>query len=140
VLREGGSVIVKFPSVRMMPAHHLDRALTWPALHFLVPLRTWARGLNHYLLRNSGSANFDPFDEVGRTPYHRAVTSNLNGLGFRAFVGIVERSGLTVQHLPARIAPTTFPRRIAASAYAAASRLPALRERLGVTIVFAGSR
>jgi 2-polyprenyl-3-methyl-5-hydroxy-6-metoxy-1,4-benzoquinol methylase len=143
VLREGGSVFVKFPSVRMMSAHHLDRALTWPGLHFLVPLRTWARGLNHYLLRNSGSANFEPFDEVVRTPYHRAVTRNLNGLGFDDFTKIVHRSGLTMQHLeivPAQIAQTTLPRRLAAAAYATAIQFPRLRERLGVTIVFAGSR
>ncbi len=127
----------------MMSAHHLDRALTWPGLHFLVPLRTWARGLNHQLLRNGGSANFEPFDEVVRTPYHRAVTRNLNGLGFDDLTKIVQRSGLTVQHLeivPAQIAQTTLPRRLSAAAYATAIQLPSLRERLGVTIVFAGSR
>jgi ubiquinone/menaquinone biosynthesis C-methylase UbiE len=143
VLRPGGVVIVKFPSVRMMTAHHLDRALTWPALHFLVPLRTWAAGLNDYLLRQHGQAKYEPFDEVVSTPYHRGVTRNLNGLGFDHFSKIVARSGLKAEQL--RIVPAPIPRtgnirRLAGWIYDVAFRVPMLRERLGVTIVFVGSR
>jgi hypothetical protein len=127
----------------MMGAHHLDRALTWPGLHFVAPLRTWAAGLNDYLLRNPGLVDYEPFDAVAPTRYHRGVTQNLNGLGFQDFSRLIQRSGLTVETLEvvrAEISRTTPLRRLLAGAYDLATRLPALRERLGVTIAFVGRR
>lgn len=143
VLRPGGLAIVKFPSFKMMGAHHLDRALTWPGLHFFVPVRVWAAGLNDYLLRSEGRAHFEPFDEIAATDYHPAITRNLNGVDFSSFEQIVRSTGFTpliLEPVPARIRREGLIRRLLAPAYAAAIRLPGLRERLAVTIAFAGRR
>jgi 2-polyprenyl-3-methyl-5-hydroxy-6-metoxy-1,4-benzoquinol methylase len=142
VLRPGGLLLVKFPSVRMFAAHHLDRALVWPGLQYLAGFRTWAAGLNDYLLRHP-SAGYEPFDEVVSTPFHPAVTRNLNGLDFRSFRRIVEASPLQVVRLeivPTNIRPLSPLRRAVRRAYRLACIVPPIRERLGVTISLVGLR
>ena len=143
VLRPGGRVIVKFPSFRMWRAHHLDRAITYPGLHYVLPLRRWAAGLNHHLLASDGAVRFEPFDEVVDTPYRRGVTRNLNGMDVAAFRRVVGASGLRVVDL--RIVGTRFPderllHRLVAWVYRAITTVPALREILGQTVVFVGER
>lgn len=143
VLRPGGLALVKFPSFKMMGAHHLDRALTAPFLHFLLPIRIWARGLNDYLLRSDGAGGFEPFDEVVATDYHPAITRNLNGIDFEAFREIVLELGFEpriLETVPARIRKTNPLRTTVAWGYEAATRWPGVRERLGVTVAFAGTR
>jgi 2-polyprenyl-3-methyl-5-hydroxy-6-metoxy-1,4-benzoquinol methylase len=143
VLRRGGLLIARFPSIRMMNAHHLDRAIQYPALHYLLPLRTWAAGLNHRLLESNGAENFEPFDEVVSTPYHHAVTRNLNGMDFSAFTEIVERSGFDTRLLtvvPQPLGRPGGPQRIAGGVYRSLWRVPQLREFLGLTIAFVGEK
>jgi SAM-dependent methyltransferase len=142
VLRPGGVLLVKFPSVKMFAAHHLDRALTWPGLQYLAGFRTWAAGLNDYLLRHPG-AGFEPFDEVVATQFHLGVTRNLNGLDFGSFQRIVEASPLEVVRLEivaTNIRPLSPLRRAARFAYRLACMVPPIRERLGVTISLVARR
>ena len=50
VLKPGGKIIIKFPSFKSMFAHHLDRAISLPALHYILPMKIWAQGLNLSLI------------------------------------------------------------------------------------------
>lgn len=92
VLRRRGTLVGKFPSFKMAYAHHLDRALIFPGLHYFLSMKTWAGGLNDMLLQPKRSLTFEPFDHVVSTKYHRCITRNLNGLDFAAFQEIVRRS------------------------------------------------
>ncbi len=94
VIRPGGTVIAKLPSIRMVGAHHFDRCLRVPGLHYVMPMRTWAAGFNHYLLANPNGKRFEPFSRVVDTPFRRGVTSNLNGMDLDALGAVVRQSGL----------------------------------------------
>lgn len=94
VLRPGGRLVAKFPSFKSMKAHHLDRALSLPGLHYALPIATWASGLNYLLLDPKNGLSFEPFDEVVTTKYRKGVTRNLNGMDFEQFSDIVRRSPL----------------------------------------------
>jgi 2-polyprenyl-3-methyl-5-hydroxy-6-metoxy-1,4-benzoquinol methylase len=138
VLRSGGLVLARFPSIRMARAHHLDRAIGWPGLHYVVPLRTWAAGLNQWLL-DSGE-RFEPFDEVVDTPYRRGVPRNLNGMDLSAFEAVVRGSGLVTRHLELVPLGLSGHGPAARSVYRALRRVPVLREPLSQTIAFVGVR
>ena len=58
VARSGGQVIIKFPSTKMMLAHHLDRAINLPSLHWLMSLKKWAAGLNYLLVTYPDKFNY----------------------------------------------------------------------------------
>jgi ubiquinone/menaquinone biosynthesis C-methylase UbiE len=142
LLRSGGLLIARFPSIRMLKAHHFDRAIGFPGLHYLLPMRTWAAGLNHFLLHNRHGVAFEPFSRVVSTMYRRAVTENLNGLDFKTFSDVARRSGLRVQSLGLAgyprekfggAAPVLHP------VYELARRVPFLRESLSRSIVFVGA-
>jgi ubiquinone/menaquinone biosynthesis C-methylase UbiE len=96
VLRPEGSLIIKFPSFRMMWAHHLDRAIAFPGLHYLLSMKTWAGGLNYLLLQPELGLSYEPFDEVISTPYTSYVTRNLNGLHYAGFFNIVKGSDFDI--------------------------------------------
>lgn len=143
LLRSGGLLIARFPSIRMLKAHHFDRAIRFPGLHYLLPMRTWAAGLNHFLLHNRLGVEYQPFSRVVSTRYRRAVTENLNGLDFNAFSNVARQSGLRVRSLGlagyprdkfGSAAPVVHP------AYELARRLPLLRESLSRSIVFVGAK
>lgn len=74
VLKPGGTIVARFPSIKMLKAHHFDRALALPGLHYLMPMRAWAQGFNYFLLHNRAGVRFEPFSEVVSTRYRRAVT------------------------------------------------------------------
>ncbi|HTA32092.1 MAG TPA: class I SAM-dependent methyltransferase [Solirubrobacteraceae bacterium] len=146
VLRPGGSLILRFPSIRMLWAHHLDRVFTYPGLHYLLPFRTWASGLNYKLLDGSAEAGFEPFDEVTatpfRTPFGRPVTRNLNGQAFADFENIVADSGfetVSLQIVPMGFGPSLLSR-VARLVYNGLRPLPGMAEALGVTIAFVGRK
>jgi 2-polyprenyl-3-methyl-5-hydroxy-6-metoxy-1,4-benzoquinol methylase len=142
ILRPGGLVLAKFPSIKMMGAHHLDRAIAWPGLHFVLPMRTWVAGLNSWLLRCDGRASFEPFARIRSTEFHPAVPANLNGMDLAAFSGVANGSGLRTIRLSVlgtSIRPVGWGR-AARFAYQAARRVPVLRERLGVTLTYIGRR
>jgi 2-polyprenyl-3-methyl-5-hydroxy-6-metoxy-1,4-benzoquinol methylase len=96
VLRPEGSLIIKFPSFRMMGAHHLDRAIAFPGLHYLLSMKTWAAGLNYLLLQPGSGLSYEPFDEVISTQYTSCVTRNLNGLDYVGFCNIVKGPGFDI--------------------------------------------
>jgi len=141
VLKPGGLVVARFPSIRMLRAHHFDRALRFPGLHYLMSMQAWAQGFNYYLLHNRAGVRFEPFSRVDSTRFGRAVTRNLNGMDLRAFRRVAAGSGLRVKHLElvgyprARLgskAPLIFP------FYRLLRSLPGFREPLSRTIIFIG--
>ena len=143
VLRPGGLLIVKFPSLRMLRAHHLDRAISLTGAHYLLPLRRWAAGLNSWLERHPGSGAFVPFDEVVDTPYRRGVTRNLSGLDVAGFRAAVTASGLEVIKLeiaPLPLSAETAKGRAARALLGAAGRWERVREVFGEAVVFAGRK
>lgn len=141
VLRSGGLLIALFPSFRMLDAHHLDRAAAWPGLHYLLSMKTWAGGLNHYLLENP-DAGFEPFSEVGATRFHRCVTRDLNGMSFTQFGSIARASGLETRAL--RLLPRPTPENgrsvLLKKLYRSLVHWPWLGEALCQRVLFVGAR
>lgn len=137
VLRSGGTLIALFPSFRMLDAHHLDRAVAWPGLHYLLSMKTWAGGLNYCRLQDEDAA-FEPFSEAVRTRFHPCVTRNLNGMSFAQFAEIAAGSGLTAREL--RLVPRPTPatgrsvwlKRL----YRQAWRVPFLKELLSQRVLY----
>ena len=141
VLRPGGLLLALFPSFRMLDAHHLDRAVAWPGLHYLLSMRAWAAGLNAYLLEQPEAA-FEPFSEVVATRFHPCVTRDLNGMGLRQFAAVAGASGLERCHLGLvhRPTPDNGRSRALKSLYRSLCRLPGLDEILAQRIFFVGRR
>ncbi len=141
VLRPGGLLVARFPSIRMIYAHHLDRALNFPALHYILPFRMWVAGLNHMLLAGKGAA-WEPFDEVVETRFGRKVTRNLNGMAWKDFRKIAAGSPFRTRALAlVPFIPGTGggfrPKRLL---YRAMKRIPFLREPLSHFILFIGEK
>lgn len=99
VLKLGGKLIIKIPSFKGMFSHHLDRAINLPALHYILPMRTWAQGLNYLLIDTRYKLSYEPFDDIISTPYRKFITHNLNGLDFQQFKKIIKESDLEVLSL-----------------------------------------
>ncbi|HLE99509.1 MAG TPA: methyltransferase domain-containing protein [Gaiellaceae bacterium] len=141
VLRAGGLVVARFPSIRMLRAHHFDRALHLPGLHYLMPMKTWAAGFNHYLLHNDRGVRFDPFPEVVTSWSGRRLTRDLNGLDLTRAREIVERSGLRLRALALVPFPRSkFSKTAVFRLYTALRAVPPLREPLSRTIVLVARR
>lgn len=140
VLRSGGTLIALFPSFRMLDAHHLDRAVAWPGLHYLLSMKTWAAGLNHYLLESD--AAFEPFSEVVATRFHRCVTRDLNGMSFGQFAQIARASGLETRTLRLLPRPTPDNGRsvLLKKLYRALLRVPRLEEALCQRVLYVGAK
>jgi 2-polyprenyl-3-methyl-5-hydroxy-6-metoxy-1,4-benzoquinol methylase len=141
VLRPGGLLVALFPSFRMLDAHHLDRAVTWPGLQYLFSMKTWAAGLNAYLIDHPDAA-FEPFSEAIATSFHRCVTRDLNGMGLQQFAAIADESGLERRHLGliARPTPENGRSRFLKSLYRTLCRVPGLDEVLAQRVIFVGRR
>jgi SAM-dependent methyltransferase len=137
VLRPGGRIVVKFPSVRMAEAHHLDRAISLPGIHYLMPIKTWASALNHLLLRPDGP-KFEPFDEVVTTKYSQAITRNLNGMTFTDFTRLAEHSRFRTLTLELR--PRPFGSKSLGAVYALIYKTGLLHEFLSSFILFVGEK
>jgi 2-polyprenyl-3-methyl-5-hydroxy-6-metoxy-1,4-benzoquinol methylase len=141
VLRPGGLLIALFPSFRMLDAHHLDRAVTVPGLHYLLSMKTWAAGLNAYLLEHPEAA-FEPFSEVAPSRFHPCVPRDLNGMSFGQFRSIAAGCGLEALHLALvpRPTPDNGRSRALKGLYRALCRVPILDEVLAQRIVYVGRR
>lgn len=141
ILRPGGRLVVKFPSFKSMRAHHLDRALGAPALHYMLPMKTWASGFNDLLLRAGDRITFEPFDEIVTTRFGKSVTRNLNGLDFDQFRRLVGNSKFVVRILTLVPFPATGGRQRAAKvAYRQLYKIPALREFLASFVLLVAER
>ena len=109
VLKQDGKLIVKFPSFKGMLSHHLDRAINLPALHYILPMKIWAQGLNYLLLVPKYKLSYEPFDEVISTPYCKSITHNLNGLDLKHFKDIITKTGFKDNH-QVELVPFNFKR------------------------------
>lgn len=141
VLRPGGMLIVRFPSIRMIRAHHFDRAITLPGMHYLAGMQTWAAGLNYYREHNTAGVSYTPFLMVKNSASGRVVTSDLSGLDWPSFRSLVDRTRFETKYLamsglpPHRRESTAAPVRLT---YETLRCLPWLRERLSSSIAFVG--
>jgi 2-polyprenyl-3-methyl-5-hydroxy-6-metoxy-1,4-benzoquinol methylase len=141
-LRPGGVLIAKFPSFKMMREHHLDRAIPYRGAHYVLPIRTWAAGLNSRLLRTP-TASYRPFAQVVRTEYHPAITSNLNGMSFADVKRVVAATDFTVGELrmlglaPDRLNPRPA---VVRRVYEVGRRIPVLGEFLSRSILLIAYR
>ncbi|MEW5977034.1 MAG: class I SAM-dependent methyltransferase [Acidobacteriota bacterium] len=141
VLRPGGTVLIKFPSFKHMFAHHLDRALGLPALHYLLSMKTWAGGLNYLRLHASKDFSYEPFDEVAATRYHPCITRNLNGLDFDSFREIIDHLPFHARVLTLVPYPARGPRRrFVKAVYRTGFRISSLREFLASFVLFVGEK
>jgi SAM-dependent methyltransferase len=144
VLRAGGRLVARFPSVKGMMSHHLDRAITLPAVHYLIPLAEWAAGLNHYLIHNRHGFTFEPVNRVVATRFQPAITENLNGMTLASFTEVAEESPFAVERIGLVEHPAprrAWKRNLAYPFYAALWRfVPRTREFLALSIVFVGRR
>lgn len=141
VLRPGGKLVCRFPSIRMIRAHHFDRAITLPALHYLADMRTWAAGLNYYREHNGVDASFAPFLTVKRSRYGTLVTSDLSGLDWGSFTALLEASVFETRYLgmtglPPRRRESTPP--TVARVYEGLRSVRWLREPLSSSIAYVG--
>ena len=140
VLKAGGTLIAIFPSFKQANAHHLDRAINLPGLHYLLSMKTWASGLNYYLrASDSAGPGWTAFLRVVRTPYS-TVTSDLNGMGFTDFEALVRETDFEMQIL--KLVPRAYGegRPLFRRAYDFLYRLPFLREFLADHIIFIGRK
>jgi 2-polyprenyl-3-methyl-5-hydroxy-6-metoxy-1,4-benzoquinol methylase len=147
ILRPGGTVIARFPSIRMMGAHHFDRVVKAPGLHYLLGMRSWAGGFNHCLVSGAARHAFEPFSAVGASKHHPEITANLNGIDFSGFREVVARSSFTAKRLDMVGYPRSkFERKLGAkgrpinTVYERLRAVPRLREFLSMSIVFVGER
>jgi SAM-dependent methyltransferase len=142
VLTPGGILVCRFPSIKMVKAHHFDRATTLPGMHYLANMKVWAGGLNHYLLHNRAAVRYDPFPRVKQSDFGTAVTSDLSGLDLRAFEQLVAESPfeptlLTLTGVPAKRLEDTPS--LVAEVYERLRSMPILREALSSSIAFVGT-
>jgi 2-polyprenyl-3-methyl-5-hydroxy-6-metoxy-1,4-benzoquinol methylase len=141
VLRPGGILVARFPSIRMIRAHHFDRAITLPGMHYLAGMRTWAAGLNHYREHNKAGVSYTPFPSVKRSRFGRLVTSDLSGLDWASFSALIAAGAFESKYL----AMTGLPPRRQESTPAAVRRIYEvlrsvrhLHEPLSSSIAFVG--
>ena len=144
VLKPDGTLIIKFPSFKMMHAHHLDAATTLPGLHYLLSMKTWAAGLNHLLLdeKYRDTLDFAPFYKTVSTRYHKCVTGNLNGLDYSNFVRIIGLHDFEIQMM--KIMKRNIARRkgtlMKYHLYHLCYRIPLAREFLSQFVLFIGKK
>jgi len=140
VLKLGGKLIIKFPSFKGMFSHHLDRAINLPALHYILPMKTWAQGLNYLLLDPRYKLFYEPFDKIISTPYRKFITHNLNGLDFQQFKEIIKESDfklLSLGLIPSRLNKNT---RIIKFIYSLFWHFKNLQEFLSYYVLFIGEK
>jgi SAM-dependent methyltransferase len=143
VLVPGGILVCRFPSIKMVKAHHFDRATTLPGMHYLASMKVWAGGLNHYLLHNRAGVRYEPFPRTKQSSFGTIVTSDLSGLDLQAFQELVAESAfdttfLTLTGIPAkRLADAP---RLVSGVYERLRSMPQLREALSSSIAFVGSK
>ncbi len=142
VLKPGGTLIIKSPSFKMMDAHHLDNAITWPGIHYLLSMKTWAAGLNYLLLdeRYRDVLNFSPFYKTVSTRYHKCVTANLNGLDYSDFVQIIGRHDFEIETLKMTKRNISRSRVVKYHLYDFFYRIPLAKEFLSQFVLFIGKK
>ena len=139
VLRPGGRVYARFPSIKMMYAHHFDRITMLPALHRVMSMKHWAAGFNHYIERTGISVA--PFSKV-ETRFGREVCRDLSGMDVSDFEQLAAQSPLSTIRLELEPVPSwkthAVRRYVVYPLYNAARQIPPLRETLSFSISYIG--
>lgn len=140
VLKTNGVIIVKFPSFKGMYTHHLDRALSLPGLHYILPMKTWASGLNYNRLESSDKPAYEPFDEIVATKYCSSITRNLNGLHFDGFKEIIGRTNFSTQVIELVPYSVNAQKFVVKTVYDSLFKIDILKERLANFILYIGTK
>jgi 2-polyprenyl-3-methyl-5-hydroxy-6-metoxy-1,4-benzoquinol methylase len=99
VLRPGGVAILKFPSYKMITAHHYDSWVNLPGLHYLLPYRTWAAGLNHLLTTPDNDFDFPALPRGIATAYAKNISPFLNGIDMKGVRRAIAKTRFEVEKL-----------------------------------------
>lgn len=140
VLRPGGVVVARFPSIKMMFAHHFDRVTTLPALHRVMSMRRWSQGFNHYVATTN--TPILPFSRI-ETRFGREVNIDLSGMAAEDFERLILQSRLYIERLelePGRARSASALGHVLWRVYSAAHSRREFREFLSVTISFVGRK
>jgi 2-polyprenyl-3-methyl-5-hydroxy-6-metoxy-1,4-benzoquinol methylase len=141
VLRPGGRLFARFPSIKMMFAHHFDRVTTLPAVHRAIPMKTLVAGFNYEIAAQG--IQMLPFSQI-ETRFGREVCCDLAGMDLQDFERIAVRSPLDVEYLEMAPFPgakvTPLREYVLYPAYHAARRVPWLDELLSASIAYVGRR
>lgn len=141
VLRPGGRVLARFPSIKMMHAHHFDRVTILPGIHRIMPMRAWVAGFNYEIAARD--LHMVPFARVERR-FDREVCGDLSGMDFDDFSRIAEASEFSIERLEMEPVPSerdsALWRCVVLPAYGKARNVRALRELLSASISFVGRR
>jgi ubiquinone/menaquinone biosynthesis C-methylase UbiE len=143
VLRPGGEILMRFPSFRMMGAHHLNRGVDLPAMHYVLSMKTWSAGLNYRLLQPENTKSYVPFARTIKTKYHPSINFDLNGIDFASFKALVHQVGFqprALKMLPYIKDMQNARRKWLRAIYLNLYKIPALQEFLSHTIVFYGTK
>jgi ubiquinone/menaquinone biosynthesis C-methylase UbiE len=143
VLRPGGELLMRFPSFRMMEAHHLNRGVGLPAMHYVLPMKTWSAGLNYRLLQAGNTKTYVPFARTIKTKYHPAINFDLNGIDFKSFKALIHEIGFqprVITMLPYISDMKNARRKWLRAIYLTLYRIPAMQEFLSHTIAFYGTK
>jgi 2-polyprenyl-3-methyl-5-hydroxy-6-metoxy-1,4-benzoquinol methylase len=145
VLRPGGIAIIKFPSYKMITAHHYDSVLLLPGLQYLLPYHTWAAGLNYLRTVSKYGFDYDPLPRAVSTRYHRSIHPFLNGIdlkGVRKAVAttpfVVEKLVTVPYYIDLNRESRTVLRRSALFAYNRVFPLLGIKEIFSTHLVFVG--
>ena len=141
VLRPGGRLLARFPSIQMMWAHHFDRITVLPGLHRILPMKTWAAGFNYEIAARE--LDVLPFSRI-EARFGRDVCCDLSGMDFTDFERIVLKLPFTIERLEMERfegpQSSVISRRLRYPMYARLQRVPWLREFLSLSITFIGVR
>ena len=140
VLRPGGSLVARFPTIKGLLSHHLGRALYLPGAHYLVPFHRWAAGLNHHLIYRSQMPEFEPFSRTVSTPFHPAITENLNGMTYADFRRIASDGPFEIDSLELLPWRPRGSSGVRARLHSLLWQIRELREILSLSVVFVGRK
>jgi ubiquinone/menaquinone biosynthesis C-methylase UbiE len=142
VLRPGGIAILKFPSYKMLTAHHYDAQINVPGMQYLLPYKTWAAGFNYLSQFPKYSFLGGRFPRAISTRYHSNITPFLNGIDLKGVKrGLAKTRFEIVQFttLPYFInlarPSTTLLRRTALFVYNKVMPLLGIKEMLSTTLI-----
>jgi ubiquinone/menaquinone biosynthesis C-methylase UbiE len=99
VLRPGGIAILKFPSYKMIVAHHYDGWVNLPGIHYLLPYSTWAGGLNYLLTVPEYGFDFPALPRSVSTRYMNDISPFLNGIDMKGVKQAIAKTAFEVEKL-----------------------------------------
>jgi SAM-dependent methyltransferase len=147
VLRPGGVAILKFPSYKMIVAHHYDGWVNVPGIHYLLPYKTWAGGLNYLLTVPEYGFNYPALPRSVSTQYMDDISPFLNGIDLKGVKRAIAKTNFVTEKLvtvPYFInlnrESKTLLRRTAMFTYNKILPLLGLQEYLSTHLIFVGRK